>query len=49
MRKKISDLPLEFRDTLNPLSPANDRVEDTEHFCCTAILTMLTGEIFSTL
>ena len=36
-----------FRDTINPMCPINDGVEDTEHSCCFATLIKNTDVIFS--
>ena len=37
-----------FRDALNPLCLINDCIEDTEHFCCSAVPIIYTGATFST-
>ena len=36
-----------FRDTVNPMCPTNDGIEDTEHFCCFARHLTFNGKIFS--
>ena len=36
-----------FRDTINPMCPTSDGIEDTKHFFCSAPLLMLNVEIFS--
>ena len=36
-----------FRDTINPMCPTNDGIEDTEQFFCFALHLLLNDEIFS--
>ena len=36
-----------FRDTINPMCPTNDGIENTEHFCCFALPLRFNAEIFS--
>ena len=35
-----------FRDTINPMCPTSDGIEDTEHFCCSALPSMFNDKIF---
>ena len=36
-----------FRDTVSPICPTNDGIEDTEHFCCFALHLTINDKIFS--